>query len=142
MPGEPGSKEAEEYLWSMPHTCIELTHNHGTEKVQQVAVRLKRDESTASRPIGKHGPLDVPCARSQCHSQDPEFSYDSGNNEPHRGFGHIAIFTDDVYKACDELEKKNVGCFVLAPRGDDDLSPPLTATSHRLPLGLLQEEAR
>lgn len=27
----PGTKEAEQYLWSMKGTCLELTHNHGTE---------------------------------------------------------------------------------------------------------------
>lgn len=26
-----GTKESEEYLWSMPHVCLELTHNHGSE---------------------------------------------------------------------------------------------------------------
>lgn len=27
----PGTKEAEQYLWSMKGTCLEFTHNHGTE---------------------------------------------------------------------------------------------------------------
>lgn len=34
--------------------------------------------------------------------------YDSGNNEPKRGFGHIAVTCPDVYAACEELEKKGV----------------------------------
>ena len=34
--------------------------------------------------------------------------YDSGNNEPMRGFGHVAIFTNDVYHACEQLETKGV----------------------------------
>eukprot|EP01038_Epipyxis_sp_PR26KG_P009998 gene9998-13450_t len=28
---EPGTVESEKYLWSMPGTCLELTHNYGTE---------------------------------------------------------------------------------------------------------------
>eukprot|EP00041_Stephanoeca_diplocostata_P019685 m.428095 g.428095 ORF g.428095 m.428095 type:complete len:635 (-) comp21369_c0_seq2:252-2156(-) len=41
---------------------------------------------------------------------DPEFKgYDSGNNEPKRGFGHVAMMVDDVYKACEFLEEKGVG---------------------------------
>ncbi|EDQ85719.1 uncharacterized protein MONBRDRAFT_11616 [Monosiga brevicollis MX1] len=40
---------------------------------------------------------------------DPEFKgYDSGNNEPHRGFGHLAIHCNDLQKTCDELEAKGV----------------------------------
>jgi len=35
--------------------------------------------------------------------------YDSGNNEPKRGFGHIAFVTDDVYASCEILEAKGVG---------------------------------
>lgn len=37
-----------------------------------------------------------------------DFHYDSGNNEPKRGFGHIAFMVDDVYETCDLLESK--GC--------------------------------
>ncbi|EGD79065.1 lactoylglutathione lyase [Salpingoeca rosetta] len=68
---KPGTKESEQFLWTMPYTCLELTHNHGTET-------------------------------------DPNFHYDSGNNEPKRGFGHICVFADDVYAACDYLEKHDV----------------------------------
>lgn len=32
----------------------------------------------------------------------------NGNVEPHRGFGHLAVMTPDVYAACDELEKEGV----------------------------------
>ena len=28
---EPGTPEAHDYLWNMSGTCLELTHNHGTE---------------------------------------------------------------------------------------------------------------
>lgn len=34
--------------------------------------------------------------------------YCSGNEEPHRGFGHLAFLTDDVYKASKDLEKAGV----------------------------------
>jgi lactoylglutathione lyase len=32
----------------------------------------------------------------------------SGNIEPHRGFGHIAVAVPDVYAICDELDKAGV----------------------------------
>lgn len=31
MSPEPGTPESEEYLWTMKGTCLELTHNYGTE---------------------------------------------------------------------------------------------------------------
>ncbi|EKM75581.1 hypothetical protein AGABI1DRAFT_116303 [Agaricus bisporus var. burnettii JB137-S8] len=34
--------------------------------------------------------------------------YASGNTDPGRGFGHIAITVDDVEKACERFEKLNV----------------------------------
>lgn len=37
-----------------------------------------------------------------------DLRYSSGNDEPHRGFGHLALLTDDVYKASEELEKAGV----------------------------------
>jgi len=40
---------------------------------------------------------------------DPEFKgYASGNSDPGRGFGHIAITVDDVDKACERFEKLGV----------------------------------
>lgn len=69
---EPGTKASEEALWSMKYfSCLELTHNYGTE-------------------------------------DDDGFKVNNGNVEPHRGFGHIAVMTPDVYKACEELEAN--GC--------------------------------
>lgn len=40
-------------------------------------------------------------------SQD-DFKANHGNEEPHRGFGHIAFHTDDVYKVSAELEAAGV----------------------------------
>ncbi|CAM9286282.1 unnamed protein product [Ectocarpus sp. 6 AP-2014] len=39
---------------------------------------------------------------------DPDLVYSSGNDEPHRGFGHLAFLTADVYKASEELEMAGV----------------------------------
>jgi len=40
---------------------------------------------------------------------DPDFKgYASGNTDPGRGFGHIAISVDDVDKACDRFEQLGV----------------------------------
>jgi len=39
---------------------------------------------------------------------DASFAINSGNVEPHRGFGHIAVMTPDVYAASEELEAAGV----------------------------------
>lgn len=67
----PCSKESEEFLWTFSGTCLELTHNHGSEI-------------------------------------DSTFCVNNGNVEPHRGFGHIAVMTKDVYAASAELEENGV----------------------------------
>ena len=70
-PPPPGTPEAEAYLWNLKHSCLELTHNHGSET-------------------------------------DESFKVNNGNVEPHRGFGHIAVMTRDVYAVCTELEEAGV----------------------------------
>lgn len=39
---------------------------------------------------------------------DGDFKVNSGNAEPYRGFGHIAVMTKDVYAQCAILEGKGV----------------------------------
>lgn len=39
---------------------------------------------------------------------DPDFKVANGNEEPHRGFGHIAISVDNITAVCDKLEKNGV----------------------------------
>jgi len=63
----PGTDEAHKYLWSMPGTTLELTHNYGTES-------------------------------------DADLKYYPGNGEKD-GFGHVAFNCEDVYEACEKLEK-------------------------------------
>ncbi|CAE6438476.1 unnamed protein product [Rhizoctonia solani] len=39
---------------------------------------------------------------------DTNFNYASGNSDPGKGFGHIAISVDDVEQACERFEKLGV----------------------------------
>ena len=39
---------------------------------------------------------------------DPDFHYTSGNTDPGRGFGHIAVSVPDIEKACARLEGMGV----------------------------------
>lgn len=41
-------------------------------------------------------------------TESDDTQYDNGNNEPRRGFGHIAVTIPDVYASCAELEAKGV----------------------------------
>lgn len=36
----PGTKESAKFLWTMPYTCLELTHNHGSENDPNFSVRV------------------------------------------------------------------------------------------------------
>jgi lactoylglutathione lyase len=75
--------DSEQYLWSMPGTTLELTHNHGSEN--------NDDFSVWNGNTGGDGSGDL-------KAESPAF----------RGFGHIAFNVDDVYAACEELEKNGV----------------------------------
>ncbi|CAO3617910.1 unnamed protein product [Cunninghamella echinulata] len=39
---------------------------------------------------------------------DESFSYASGNKDPGRGFGHIAVLVDNIQAACQRFEELNV----------------------------------
>lgn len=41
--------------------------------------------------------------------KDEEFKHFNGNEEGRQGFGHIAFLVDDVYEACDAIEKMGYG---------------------------------
>lgn len=75
--------ESEEYLWSMKGTTLELTHNHGSENDDKCSFWNGNTGGDASGDL---------------KAATPAF----------RGFGHIAFNTDDVYAACEELEKNGV----------------------------------
>jgi len=75
--------ENERYLNTMSGTTIELTHNHGTE--------LDADYKAWNGNTGKDG-------------DGPNFAEEPAA----RGFGHIAFNCDDVYAACEILEKNGV----------------------------------
>lgn len=47
---------------------------------------------------------------------DDSFQHYNGNEEGRQGFGHIGFLVDDVYKACDEIEKLGYG-FRKTPDG-------------------------
>jgi lactoylglutathione lyase len=75
--------ENERYLNTMANSTIELTHNHGTET----------DDSFKAwnGNTGKDG-------------EGPNYAEEPAA----RGFGHIAFNCDDVYAACELLEKNGV----------------------------------
>jgi len=75
--------ENERYLHTLTGSTIELTHNHGTESDDNFKVwngNTGRDGDGAN------------------YAEEPAA----------RGFGHIAFNTDDVYEACEILERDGV----------------------------------
>lgn len=67
--------------------------------------KLSAEEKKATK-TARAGVLEL------CHNHDttskPDFKYCNGNEEPGRGFGHIAISVDDVQKECDRLTELGV----------------------------------
>eukprot|EP00931_Biecheleriopsis_adriatica_P058644 TRINITY_DN34970_c0_g1_i1.p1 TRINITY_DN34970_c0_g1~~TRINITY_DN34970_c0_g1_i1.p1 ORF type:complete len:422 (+),score=79.81 TRINITY_DN34970_c0_g1_i1:58-1266(+) len=80
---EKTGKENERYLNTMANATIELTHNHGAEMDDN----FKAWNGNTGRDGDGPNYADEPAAR---------------------GFGHIAFNCDDVYEACDKLEKAGV----------------------------------
>ncbi|EKM78105.1 hypothetical protein AGABI1DRAFT_76501 [Agaricus bisporus var. burnettii JB137-S8] len=80
-------------------TLYFLAYNHeGPE--------LSLDEKKRSR-FAREGILEL--THNHGTESDANFQgYASGNTDPGRGFGHIAITVDDVEKACERFEKFNV----------------------------------
>lgn len=74
---------SEDYLWNMDGCTLELTHNHGSENDDSLKFWNGNTGGDASGAL---------------HADAPNF----------RGFGHIAFNTDDVYTACEELEKNGI----------------------------------
>ncbi|GJN91102.1 hypothetical protein Rhopal_004119-T1 [Rhodotorula paludigena] len=65
------------------------------------------EEEKAARKFQREGVLEL------CHNwgteSDPDFKgYANGNEEPGRGFGHIAISVDDVEAECKRLDSLGV----------------------------------
>ncbi|KAF6763386.1 glyoxalase I [Ephemerocybe angulata] len=67
---------------------------------------LSPEEKEASR-FGREGVLEL--THNHGTENDPEFKgYASGNTDPGRGFGHIALTVADVDKACERFDQLGV----------------------------------
>lgn len=44
----------------------------------------------------------------RCIEDDANFKYESGNDEPHRGFGHICVSVDNLEAACKRFDEMGV----------------------------------
>ncbi|KII92513.1 hypothetical protein PLICRDRAFT_474648 [Plicaturopsis crispa FD-325 SS-3] len=68
--------------------------------------KLTAEEKAAGR-FAREGVLEL--THNHGTENDPNFAgYASGNADPGRGFGHIAITVDDVEKACERFETLGV----------------------------------
>ena len=65
---------------------------------------------------------------------DPTFKVNNGNVEPNRGFGHLAVMTSDVYKECEELDRKGI---IFQKRPDEGRMKGLAFILGALPLAAL-----
>ncbi|KAG8911460.1 Lactoylglutathione lyase [Tulasnella sp. 417] len=64
-------------------------------------------DSAKMRREGQKGVLEL--THNHGTESDPEFKgYANGNQEPGRGFGHLAISVDDIQAACDRFERLGV----------------------------------
>ena len=81
----PGTASSEAYLWSMPGTTLELTHNHGSEADPSFSIW----SGNSGRDVPESSPLHI-------------------KEGPIRGFGHIAFNVPDVYATSAALEAAGV----------------------------------
>ncbi|CAE6416836.1 unnamed protein product [Rhizoctonia solani] len=63
-------------------------------------------EEKANGRFNREGVLEL--THNHGTENQPDFQYASGNSEPGKGFGHIAIAVDDVEQACERFEKLGV----------------------------------
>ncbi len=61
-----------------------------------------------SPPTIRYGESTIRLCHVHGSENDDSFAINTGNVEPHRGFGHIAVMTPDVYAASEELEAAGV----------------------------------
>lgn len=110
-------------LWGM--TVIAQTDNAADKTTTYYLASLPSDKITSVPTLGSEMsnnylmsyPGTVLALRHTHGTEDfADFHYDNGNNEPKRGFGHIAFMVEDVYEICDMLEGK--GC-VFKKKPDD-----------------------
>jgi len=85
LPSTVPSDESEKYLWTMGGTCLELTHNWGTESDPNFTYW----HGNSGKDLPESSPLYI-------------------KDGPIRGFGHIAFNVDDVYATSEGLESKGV----------------------------------
>jgi len=67
---------------------------------------LPTDSNGEIMPFGVPGILEL--THNWGTENDPDFKVSNGNEEPHRGFGHICITTKDINVMCEKLESQNV----------------------------------
>ena len=57
---------------------------------------------------GDHSGVTLELTHNWGTEEDDSFKINNGNVEPFRGFGHIAVYCNDVYKCCEQLENNGV----------------------------------
>jgi len=67
--------------------------------------KLTPEEKRSGR-LAREGVLEL--THNHGTENEPSFSYSSGNADPGRGFGHIAISVDDIEKSCARFEEMGV----------------------------------